>query len=101
ELLGACSRKEILAGMLRNLKAIYARAGDHTRCLGVVDLVLLVDPAGGEDLRDRGLLYAALDCYGLALQDLEEYLARSPEAARSGELVQTIALLRSKAARVN
>jgi regulator of sirC expression with transglutaminase-like and TPR domain len=101
ELLAACSRKQILARMLRNLKAIHARAGDHARCLAVVDLILRVDPAAGEDLRDRGLLYEALDCYGLALRDLETYLARFPEAAGAGELVQRIALLRAKAARLN
>ena len=101
ELLAPCTRKEILARMLRNLKGIYARAGDNARCLGVADLILRVDPAAGEDLRDRGLLYAALDCYGLALRDLEEYLARFPEAPEAGELVQKIALLRASATRVN
>jgi regulator of sirC expression with transglutaminase-like and TPR domain len=101
ELLASCSRKEILTRMLRNLKAIHARAGDHARCLGVVDLLLRVDPAAGEDMRDRGLLYASLDCYGLALRDLEEYLARFPGAPEASELVQKIASLRANAARVN
>jgi regulator of sirC expression with transglutaminase-like and TPR domain len=87
--------------MLRNLKAIHTRAGDHARCLGVVDLLLRVDPAAGEDMRDRGLLYASLDCYGLALRDLEEYLARFPGAPEASELVQKIASLRANAARVN
>ena len=43
------------------LKAIYAKAADHARCLGVVDLLRRVDPASGVELRDRDLLYAALD----------------------------------------
>jgi regulator of sirC expression with transglutaminase-like and TPR domain len=101
EMLAACSRKEILARMLRNLKAIYAKAADHARCLGVVDLLRRVDPASGVELRDRGLLYAALDCYGLALSDLEEYVARFPEAPDAGELLEMVARLRGQAARLN
>jgi regulator of sirC expression with transglutaminase-like and TPR domain len=101
ELLAACSRKDILTRMLRNLKAIYAKAGDQARCLSVVDLLRLLDPESGEELRDRGLLYAALDCYGLALRDLEEYLARFPEVPEAAELVQQVAALRGKAARLN
>lgn len=100
-MLAACGRKEILARMLRNLKSIYAQADDHERCLNIVDLLLRVQPGSGADLRDRGLLYAALDCYSLALQDLEEYLARFPGAPEAGELMEKIATLRGKAARVN
>lgn len=100
-MLAPCARKEILARMLRNLKTIYAKASDHWRCLGVVDLLLLVNPDSGEELLDRGQLYAALDCYGLALADLEAYVARFPEAPQAGELLQRIALLRGQAARLN
>jgi regulator of sirC expression with transglutaminase-like and TPR domain len=101
ELLAACSRKEILSRMLRNLKAIYAKAGDHARCLSVVDLLRRVDPASGEELRDRGLLYEALDCYGLALRDLEEYVARFPDSPEATELLEKMATLRGRAARLN
>jgi regulator of sirC expression with transglutaminase-like and TPR domain len=100
-MLTACSRKEILARTLRNLKTIYTKAADHWRSLGVVDLLLRVNPSSGEDLRDRGLLYAALDCYRLALEDLRAYLARFPEAPEAGELTERIALLREQAARLN
>jgi regulator of sirC expression with transglutaminase-like and TPR domain len=100
-MLTACARKEILARMLRNLKTIYAKAADHWRCLGVVDLLLRVNSASGEDLRDRGLLYAALDCYGLALADLRAYLARFPEAPEAADLATRIALLSRQAARLN
>jgi regulator of sirC expression with transglutaminase-like and TPR domain len=100
-MLTACSRKEILARMLRNLKTIYAKASDHWRCLGVVDLLLRVNAASGEDLRDRGLLYAALDCYGLALADLRAYLARFPAAPEAAELAARISSLSGQAARLN
>jgi regulator of sirC expression with transglutaminase-like and TPR domain len=101
ELLSACSRRDILIRMLRNLKAIHAKAGDHARCLSVVELLRCLDPESGEELRDRGLLYAALDCYGLALRDLEAYLARFPGVPEAAELAQHVAALRGKAARLN
>ena len=52
---------------------------DYPRALRAVDLLLRVDPGSAEDLRDRGILYAALDCYDLALRDLEAYLALAPQ----------------------
>lgn len=100
-MLAACERKQILARMLRNLKAIYLKAEDSARALGIVDLLLRVSPESGEDLRDRGLLYAALDCYHLAVQDLEAYLTLVPGSPESGELLDRIVEMRQKAARLN
>src|SRR5262249_13840385 len=101
EVLAPCSRKQILARMLRNLKAIYTKNDDHGRALGVVDLLLRLDPRSGEDLRDRGLLHAALDCYARAAQDLEQYLGLVPGAPEARELRDKIGKLRRQAARVN
>ena len=100
-MLAACERKEILARMLRNLKAIYLKAEDHARALGIVDLLLRVSPESGEDLRDRGLLYAAMDCYHLAVRDLEAYLTLVPGTPESGDILDRIVEMRQKAARLN
>jgi len=100
-MLAGCSRKEILARMLHNLKLIYARSHDLGRTLGVLELLLRVQPDSVEDVRDRGLVYAGLDCYGLAARDLEEYLARVPGASEAAELRDTIAQMRHRASRVN
>lgn len=100
-MLAACGRKDILARMLRNLKAIYVKAEDYARAVRVVELLLRVNPGSGEDLRDRGILYAALDCYAFALRDLEDYLTRFPKAPESGELLEKVVELRQKAARLN
>ncbi|HET7746732.1 MAG TPA: transglutaminase-like domain-containing protein [Vicinamibacteria bacterium] len=100
-MLGRCDQKAILGRMLRNLKGIYTRRGDHRRALNVVELLLLVHPSSGEDLRDRGLLFAALDCYGLAARDLEAYVTRSPAAADAEELRGRAAELKRLAARLN
>jgi regulator of sirC expression with transglutaminase-like and TPR domain len=101
EMLGPCARRDILGRMLQNLKAIYVKAEDYTRALRVVDLLLHVHADGTEDLRDRGLLHAALDCYTLAARDLEDYLERAPGTPEAAQLREKIAELRRKAARLN
>jgi regulator of sirC expression with transglutaminase-like and TPR domain len=101
EMLAACDRREILGRMLRNLKALFMRREDYPRALRAADLLLCVHPDSAEDLRDRGILYAALDCYGLALEDLEGYLALHPDTPDAIELAGRIAALRLKAARLN
>jgi len=100
-MLAACERKEILARMLRNLKAIYTRTEDYLRAVRSVDLLLCVDPDNAIELRDRGLLYAGLDCYALAIADLESFLARAPGSPEAGALRQRVEELRGKAARLN
>lgn len=101
KMLEACRTKEMLERLLRNLKAIYLRDQDTDRALRVVDLIVRIQPGSTEDLRDRGILYAALDCYGLAARDLESYLSLAPRANDAEELAARAALLRHKAARLN
>jgi regulator of sirC expression with transglutaminase-like and TPR domain len=100
-MLAPCGRKPMLARMLRNLKAIYTQLEDHPRALGTLELLLKIQPDSAEDVRDRGLLYAALDCYGLAARDLEAYLGMAPGAPDRVALKATIEQLRHKRARVN
>jgi len=54
----------------------------------VVELLLLLEPGEAEELRDRGLLYAGLDCYGLAIRDLEAYLGGGGQAPSGGSAAQ-------------
>jgi len=100
-MLAACERKTILARTLRNLKAIYTKAGDFIRALNVVELLLRVEPGSLEEMRDRGLLHASLDCYALAAGELEEYLATAGNAPANEQVRQKAAELRALAARVN
>jgi regulator of sirC expression with transglutaminase-like and TPR domain len=101
KMLHPCRRKEMLERILRNLKAIYLRDEDNDRALRVVDLLVRIQPGSAEDLRDRGVLYAALDCYGHAARDLESYLALAPQARDAEELQARVASLRQQAARLN
>lgn len=100
-MLAPCPRKDMLARMLRNLKVIYLKGQDYGRALRVVELLLRADPESAEDLRDRGILYGALDCYGLAVADLETYLILAPGAPEAHALSARIAELRGKAARLH
>jgi regulator of sirC expression with transglutaminase-like and TPR domain len=100
-MLAPSGRKSILARMLRNLKAIYLKTDDQERALRVLDLLLQVNPHSGEDVRDRGLLYAALDCYHLAAQDLQAYVDLFPGAPETPELRERVAEFRGRAARLN
>jgi regulator of sirC expression with transglutaminase-like and TPR domain len=52
-------------------------------------------------LRDRGIAYASLDCYGLAVRDLDAYLARAPRGPETRELEETVAALRARATRLH
>lgn len=101
ELLAPCTRKAILARLLRNLKTIYVKAEDYPRALSIVELLQLLCPDLPEEIRDRGLIHAALDCYALAAQDLEAYVARVPESPETLALRQKIEEMRRQAARLN
>jgi len=100
-MLEGCPPRAMLERLLRNLKAIHVKDEDFVRALKVVELLLEVDPASAEDIRDRGAIYAALDCYGLAIRDYEAYLARVPRGPEATELAERIAVLRHKASRVS
>jgi len=101
KMLDPCRPKEMIERILRNLKAIYLRDQDVDRALRVVDLIVRIQPGSAEDLRDRGVLYASLDCYGLAARDLESYLALAPGAKDAEDLAARVALLRLRASRLN
>ncbi len=100
-MLAPCGPKQILARLLRNLKAIYVETDDHARALAVVDLLLRIDPRSGDELRDRGLLHASLDCYARAAEDLEAYLALVPGAPDATDLLRRAVDMRQRAARLN
>jgi regulator of sirC expression with transglutaminase-like and TPR domain len=100
-MLAACPRKAILTRMLRNLNAIYVKADDYARALRTIDLLLTLDPESAEDRRDRGLLHAAFDCYALAAEDLEAYLALAPAAPEAMAVRAKITQMRTLAARLN
>jgi regulator of sirC expression with transglutaminase-like and TPR domain len=77
--LKTATAKEILSRMLANLKQIYVKANDLTAALGCVDRMLLLSPDSPREVRDRGLIYEQLECYGAAVVDLERFLQLAPD----------------------
>ena len=101
DMLAPCPPRAVLARTLRNLKAIYLKADDHERALRTAELLVLLNPGAVEEVRDRGLVLAALECYALAAADLEAYVQAVPQAPETPQLRARIAELRHKAARLN
>jgi regulator of sirC expression with transglutaminase-like and TPR domain len=100
-MLAPCPARAVLTRTVRNLKAIYVKAEDHERALRTAELLVLLLPGETEEIRDRGLVYASLECYALAAADLETYVAKNPQAPEADQLRARIAELRHKAARLN
>jgi len=101
DMLAPCPPRSLLSRMVRNLKAIYLKADDHERALRTAELLVLLNPGAVEEVRDRGLVLAALECYALAAADLESYVEAVPQAPENPQLRARIAELRHKAARLN
>lgn len=73
--------RQVLARMLRNLKAIYLQQDDALRALRTVEWLLALQPHLPQGHRDRGLLHYQLGHYTQALEDLKDYLALAPSNA--------------------
>jgi regulator of sirC expression with transglutaminase-like and TPR domain len=84
--LEAAPRKEILHRMLRNLKAIHLQNEDDVKSLAVIEHMLCLRAADNESVRDRGIVYARLGCFGLAVDDFARYLKSSPEAEDADDI---------------
>ena len=92
---------DILARMLRNLKAIHTERGDRGKALTAVNRVLDLYPDAADEYRDRARLHEALECFRAALADFETYLRLAPAAADARAVRGKIAELRERASRLN
>lgn len=99
--LTGASPREMLARMLRNLKAIYTERQDHLRALPFAHWITLATPDNVDAVRDRGIAYMKLDCFRAALTDLERYLELAPAANDHDEIRGHVVQLRRSAARLN
>ncbi|MGH8682264.1 MAG: SirB1 family protein [Burkholderiales bacterium] len=92
--------REIVARVLRNLKGIYLKSAKLERALAVMHRMLLVVPESAEELRDRGLVHAELECFRPALADLQSYLRRRPDAPDASDIHARVVELRAAASRL-
>ena len=95
------STRDVLLRMLGNLKHGYASRKEWVRAVDCCDRSLLLAPEAAGELRDRGLLYEQLECFGPALDDLERYLALAPSAPEAEALRARVDLLRDRTAHIS
>jgi len=86
--------RDVLARMLRNLKASHLRRGQLETALRSVERILLLRPDDLDETRDRGLLRALLRRWGPAQDDLARYIAARPHAPDGGEVRARLASVR-------
>ena len=94
DLLKPVSNREIIARMIRNLKAIYMSDEDFVRALTVSEFALALDPHSAMDRRDRGIVHYQLGHSAEALDDLVYYLDLSPSGADAEGVHALVAELR-------
>lgn len=80
-----CSKRDILARMLRNLKEIYKWQQHWERALQIQERMIVLYPTTSSPphwhlYRDRGLIFAHLNRTAEAIADLHLYLEHVPEA---------------------
>jgi len=92
---------DILARMLRNLKAIHTERGDRGKALTAVNRVLDLYPDAADEYRDRARLHEKLECFRAALADFETYLRLEPAADDARAVRAKIVELRERASRLN
>lgn len=84
----------IVKRVLLNLRNALTHVRDYSAALAAIELQLAVDPHDPTELRDRGILFARLRRYDLAIADLEAYLLRAPDAGDRRHIRTTVEYLR-------
>ena len=101
EHLRAAAPREILARILRNLKAVYAQGRRYRRALSVTERILLVEPEAHAERRDRGALLGQLGRHSEAAAEMLAYLQAYAEAPDASLVQEQLKKLRLQAASLN
>lgn len=72
--------RQIVLRVFRNLKNVYARSAQLEEAITMSDLILKWGPDETIEYRDRGLMRLEKQNITGGISDLEEYLARTPDA---------------------
>jgi regulator of sirC expression with transglutaminase-like and TPR domain len=101
EWLAPVSADAILARMLFNLQSVYVEKEEWSHALAVVEHLRVLHPRASGHVRDLGLLYYRLGSFRSAATCLEEYLARSPDAADASQVRPMLNDLLARLSRLN
>ncbi|GIL04870.1 tetratricopeptide repeat protein [Betaproteobacteria bacterium PRO7] len=99
--LRAASEREVLARLLRNLKAIHAEHEEWPALLEIQHRLVALLPDAPEERRDRAFVFERLECPRAAAEDLSAYLAARPEPRDARELRSRLKELRDAARSLN
>lgn len=69
----------IIRKLLDTLKVTLMEEKNMERALKTSETLLMFDPEDPYEIRDRGLIYAQLDCHHVALTDLNYFIEQCPE----------------------
>lgn len=100
-MLKAVGSRQILARMLRNLKAVYGSGADWPRALAALDRILMLEPRAFDEILERGALYERLECFGAALDDFQSFLSQAPGHPAADSAREAVVRLSRQVARIN
>ena len=101
DFLETATPRQILARLLRNLKGIYLEAKEFDKALAVMNRLVILLPEVPEERRDRGVVYAQLECPRAAQDDLSHYASERPKADDAEVIAAQLAAVTIAAARLN
>jgi regulator of sirC expression with transglutaminase-like and TPR domain len=91
-MLRPAGRRQILARVIRNLRAAHLASRDWPAALGATELLRIVEPTAPDHVRDRGLLLGRTGRYSEAIAELRAYLSDRPEAPDRDDVTQVIGI---------
>jgi regulator of sirC expression with transglutaminase-like and TPR domain len=91
-MLRPASRRQILARVLRNLRAAHLATRDWPAALRALELLAIVEPTTVDHDRDRGLLLGRLGRFTEAVTLLRRYLEERPDGHDRGDVRQVIGI---------
>ncbi len=87
--------REILARVLRNLKAVYWDREDYDRCITTIGALMAVLPDRPEEQRDRGVVHLKAGNNQQSADDFAAYIEAAPNAADIETVRNALSRLRS------
>ena len=88
--------REMLARLLRNLKAIYWDREDFDRCIVAIGALMAVLPNRPEEQRDRGVVHLKAGNHQESAADFAAYLEAAPNADDAATVRNALGRLRSR-----
>jgi regulator of sirC expression with transglutaminase-like and TPR domain len=85
-------RRQILARMLRNLRAAHLARRDWPSAYGAVSLLEVIEPTDPDHGRDRGLLLGRMGRFTEAIALLGQYLEERPDSADAQDVQQVMSI---------